>query len=232
MIELNAQGYWEYRHDLTGIIFVRLPGGKFDMGGPNTEGGSDHERPVHEVTLSPFLIAKYEVTQGQWMAVMRTNPSLFSGDDNLPVELVSWDAIQGFEMATGLTLPTEAQWEYACRGGTTTPWAGRLNDMGWYVENSGGTTHSVGGKAPNGFGLYDMHGNVSEWCEDSQKIDFYSLPAASGPDPVFTQSFGSRIIRGGGWRYSATFCRSAYRDSDSPSSQSDSLGFRPSRQLP
>ena len=157
-VETNAQGYPEYTHDASGIRFVRLPGGSFDMGSPVTETGRlTNEGPVHTVSLSPFLIAKYEVTQAEYEAVMTGNtagldatPSSATGD-NRPVENVSWNDLKvadGFLGRTGLSLPSEAQWEYACRAGSTGAFAGNgiLGDMGWYSGNSVGETHDAGGK--------------------------------------------------------------------------------------
>jgi len=231
----NTQRYPEYRHDQTGIVFIRLPGGTFNMG--SLEGEPYHEvdeGPLHEVTLSPFLIAKYEVTQTQWQAVMGNNPSEFTGDGNRPVEHVSWDNIQAFEATTGLGLPTEAQWEYACRAGQSEPYSGtgNVNDMGWYDDNSGMTTHPVGEKAPNQFGLYDMHGNVWEWCEDVYSSGFYSTGEASGPDPVCTSGSEYQVVRGGCWGCPATDCHSAYRSWFHSSSRDFNLGLRPSKSLP
>ncbi len=211
---LNAQGLPEYRDRQTGIVFVWLPGGTFWMGAQKTDPkgqnydpeAEDDEASVHEVTLRPFLIGKYEATQAQWKAVMGSNPSHFKGDDDRPVEQVSWDDIQRFEEKTGLLLPTEAQWEYACRAGTTAPLAGKLDDMGWYGGNSGQTTHPVGQKAANRFGLHDTHGNVWEWCED-----------------FHDEGSGIRVIRGGCW-YGG--CRSLSRDGFGPSDRFRSLGFR------
>jgi transposase-like protein len=143
------------------------------------------EGPVHSVTLSPFLIGKYEVTQAEYEAVMGENPSWSSNLGNRnPVEQVSRDGIQVFEDRTGLSLPSEAQWEYACRAGQSGPYSGTgsLDDMGWYLENSERRTHRVGRKAANGFGLHDMHGNVSEWCEDVWDLDFYGTVVLSWTD--------------------------------------------------
>jgi formylglycine-generating enzyme required for sulfatase activity len=239
---LNARGYPEYRHRQTGIVFVRLPGGKFWMGAQKTDPNGQNcdpealpdEGPVHEVTLSPFLIGKFEVTQAEWKAAMGSNPSGFKGDEARPVENVSWDDIQGFEAKTGLRLPTEAQWEYACRATTTTPIAGtgNLDDMGWYDENSGNTTHPVGQKAPNGFGLHDTHGNVWEWCEDIHDEKFYSKPEASEMNPICQAGSEFRVVRGGGWPYDAGVCRSAYRDGFDPASHGINLGFRLARSSP
>jgi formylglycine-generating enzyme required for sulfatase activity len=231
----NAQGYPEHRHRQTGIVFVALPGGMFNMGaqktdpdGPNYDPeAEDDEGPVLTVVLSPFLIAKNEVTQAQWKAVMGENPSHLKGDDDRPMENVSWDDIQTFGAKTGLRLPTEAQWEYACRAGTTTPFVGMLDDMGWYKENSSGTTHPVGKKAPNGFGLHDVHGNVWEWCEDVYDDGFYMKPEARVTDPCSDMGSDDRAIRGGGYGHDAGGCRSSYRVSDLPSELDKDLGFRP-----
>ena len=208
----NEQGYPEYRHRQAGIVFVRVPGGTFSMGSSKDEQGSQpNERPQHEVRLDAFLIAKYEVNQREWEKVMRSSPSRFKGDD-FPVERVSWEDCQEFCKETDLSLPTEAQWEYACRAGSNGRFAGtgRLDDMGWYKDNSGSTTHAVGQKQPTAFGLYDMHGNVWEWCEDA--FDEFSS--------------GYRVIRGGSWFVVAQHCRSAFRYGDPPSNQSIAMSPR------
>ena len=185
----NAQGYDEYTHDASGIRFVYLPGGEFEMGSPDTEEGRYSDEAKHTVKLSPFLIAKYEVTQAEYKAVMAGNttglnptPSYFEGD-NRPVERVSsYDlkAADGFLDRTGLSLPSEAQWEYACRAGTSGAFAGTgvLDDMGWYAGNSGNVTHDVGTKQANDFGLHDMHGNVREWGGDVANGFFYAFALA------------------------------------------------------
>ncbi len=252
----NAQGYEEFREEQTGIVFVKLPGGTFQMGSPASEAERhDDEGPVHEVTLSPFLIAKYEVTQAQWKRVMGTSPSYFKGDE-LPVEKVSWNDCQEFCKKTGLSLPTEAQWEYACRAGTTTPYhsgdsEADLAEVGWFYLNSGhkelpaGTewepdklkgwgcrTHRVGAKKPNGFGLHDMHGNVWEWCEDVYNRDYYSKAASRNGDKACTSGSGDRVRRGGGWYYYARRCRSALRAGLFPGDRNAHLGFRPLMPLP
>jgi len=230
----NVQGYPEYKHRQTGIVMVKLPGGTFWMGaqkenpdGPNYDPEAfDNQAPVHQVTLSPFLIAKHEVTQAQWKKVTGSNPSGITGDDDRPVEQVSWEDIQKFEAKTGLILPTEAQWEYACRGGTGTPFAGKLEDVGWFGGNGGNETHPVGTKAPNGFGLFNLHGNVWEWVEDVYDAEFYGKPEAAGPDPVSSAGSKSRIFRGGCSQCDAGDCRSSGRFGQPWERQYGFLGFR------
>ncbi len=239
---LNAQGFPEHRHRQTGIVFVRLPGGRFWMGAQRTDpngqnydpDAADDEGPVHEVSLSPFLIGRCEVTQAEWKRVMGSNPSHFDSDDSRPVEMVSWEDIQEFNRRTGLGFPTEAQWEYACRGGSPTPIAGTgsLDDMGWYEENSGNTTHPVGRKAPNGFGLQDLHGNVWEWCEDLYDEGFYGKPGSVELNPAATSSSEDRVFRGGSWNYPASRCCSAFRGRHVPALHLEYLGFRPAYRLP
>ena len=157
----------------------------------------------------------------------------FKGD-TLPVVEVSWDDCQEFCKKTGLSLPTEAQWEYACRAGTTGPYAGtgKLDDMGWFRENTEDKSHPVGQKKPNSFGLYDMHGNVWEWCADVYEKEFYSKPEATKKDPVCTSGSVERVIRGSSWFSVAGSCRSAHRDGFPPSLRFHVIGFRPSASLP
>ncbi len=211
---------------------VSLPGGEFAMG---SEDYSD-EQPPHRVRVSPFSIGKYPVTQAQWKAVMgeSNNPSRFQGDD-LPVEKVSWDDVQEFleKLGNGFRLPTEAEWEYAARGGTTTAYsfgddASQLGEYAWFSDNSQGKTHPVGKKRPNPFGLYDMHGNGWEWCSDWYSSGYYGECEKQGTviDPQGPKSGSNRVFRGGGWSNIAVVCRSAYRYFDSPGDRSDHLGFR------
>ena len=158
---------------------------------------------------------------------MGTNPSNFKGD-NQPVEQVSCGDIRKFEAKTGLSLPTEAQWEHACRATTTTPIAGtgKLDEMGWYDENGGNATHPVGQKAPNDFGLYDVHGNVWEWCEDVYDEGFYGKAESAGPDPVSMTGSEARVFRGGSGVGIARRCRSSDRVWSPPAGRSQGLGFR------
>ena len=235
----NAQGYPEYRHKETGLVFVSLPGGTYWMGAQKDDPNGPHydpdaeakEAPVHEVTLSSFLIAKCEVSQAEWERVMSTNPSGFKGAD-FPVESVSWEDYQEFCRKAGLKLPTEAQWEYACRAGSVDRFCwgddeSRLGEFAWCNANSGLKTHAVGQKQPNAFGLHDVHGNVWEWCEDVYDVGFYSKPEAAGPDPLCTSGSVSRVYRGGSWNSNAERCRSAVRGVNRPYFLNSHVGFRP-----
>jgi formylglycine-generating enzyme required for sulfatase activity len=212
-----------------GIDFVLVPAGSFQMGSTN---GNSSELPVHEVVISEaFELGRYEVTQAEWESVMGSNPSSFTGDDTRPVESVSWDDVQLYIEALNAQndgfvyrLPTEAEWEYACRAGTTGDYAGDLDAMAWYSSNSGSQTHPVGQKEPNAWGLYDMHGNVWEWVQDRYSSSYYSV--SPGTDPPGPTSGSYRVHRGGAWYSSAIRCRSAYRGGDSPGDRHSGLGFR------
>jgi formylglycine-generating enzyme required for sulfatase activity len=220
--------------NMLGMQFVEVKAGSFQMG--SDDGGSD-EKPVRTVQITrDFWMGKTEVTQKQYQQLMGSNPSSFKGDD-LPVESVSWDdAVEYCEALTKLEqsanrlpqgyvyrLPTEAEWEYACRAGTTGPYAGNLDEMGWRRLNSGSKTQPVGGKKPNAWGLYDMHGNVWEWCRDW----YGDYPSGSVTDPPQGASSGSdRVFRGGSWFGTDSFCRSAYRNWFGPTCRSNALGFR------
>ncbi len=228
--------------------FVKIPAGTFMMGSPTTESGRDSdEGPQHQVTISKgFELQATEVTQGQWVAVMGSNPSDFKSPQdcpgehvesggvrmcpNNPVQQVSWNMAQEFIQKLNsrgdgyrYRLPTEAEWEYAARGGTTGPYAGDLEAMAWYDQNSGGMTHPVAKKQANAWGLYDMHGNVWEWT-----ADWYASSYSSGAvtDPTGPSTGSNRVVRGGGWDYGARFCRSAFRHNLSPDDRGGNLGFR------
>ncbi|MBN1663665.1 MAG: SUMF1/EgtB/PvdO family nonheme iron enzyme [Deltaproteobacteria bacterium] len=221
---------------VTGIESLFIEGGCYRMG--DTFGGGDPgEQPVHEVCVRHFFMGKYEVTQGQWKQVMGSNPASFKdcGDD-CPVEKVSWDDVQDFirrlnsQSGMHYRLPTEAEWEYATRsGGKNEKWAGTsdeasLGDYAWIAGNSGGKTHAVGQKKPNGLGLYDMSGNVYEWCNDWFVRNYYVQSPKDNPTGPFTGT--SRVERGGAWSFDAWFARASYRVRNVPGLRSDSLGFR------
>ena len=213
---------------------VKVDGGCFQMGGTPEQGSDayDSEKPVHKVTLSDYYIGRYEVRQSEWEAVMGSNPSHFKGDD-LPVENVSWEDCHEFigrlNALTGLNfkLPTEAQWEYAARGGNLSKGykysgSNNLGEVGWYRSNSGDYTHRVGEKQPNELGLYDMSGNVWEWCEDWSGD--YSV--TSQRDPLGAASGSSRVLRGGDWPYGAWSCRVSSRGNFTPGDCDNTIGFR------
>jgi formylglycine-generating enzyme required for sulfatase activity len=211
---------------------VAVGGGTFTMGCTSEQGDDcyDTEKPAHQVTLSAFYIGKYEVTQAQWTSVMGSNPSYFKGD-NLPVEMVSWSDVQEFiqklNAQTGKTyrLPTEAEWEYAARGGAQSQGykysgSNTVGDVAWYSGNSS-TTHPVGQKSSNELGLYDMTGNVSEWCSDW--YGYYS--SSSQTNPAGPSSGSSRVLRGGSWSNYAQDVRVPVRGGGAPGARFN-LGFR------
>jgi formylglycine-generating enzyme required for sulfatase activity len=226
---------------------VRIDGGTFTMGSLADEPDRNNDETQHRVTVSPFWMGKHEVTQKEWRAVTGTSPSYFSGDD-LPVENVSWyDAVEYCNArseqegltpaytvagetvtwnrsANGYRLPTEAEWEYACRAGTTTPYytGSAVDSAGWHEGNSGGTTHPVEQKAANAWGLYDMHGNVWEWCWDW----YGNYPSGPQTDPAGAGSGSYRVFRGGSRYDGAQLLRSAIRRSNYPEVQYYFVGFR------
>jgi len=218
---------------VTGMEWVLVPGGTFMMG--DTFGdGLENEGPVHEIELGPFYIGRYPVTQAQWLRVIPANPSAFKGDAR-PVEQVSWlDVINFLQQHAALTpasppcrLPTEAEWEYAARsGGKQEKYAGGdpVEALGWYGDNSDGKTRPVGLKQPNGLGLYDMSGNVWEWCQDIFDEDAYT--AHSRANPVVTGSGPDRVIRGGSFSLDEWSLRCARRYGFPADSTGPGLGFR------
>jgi len=243
-----------YRYDinynpvLPDFNFTYIPGGSFQMGSPpSEEGRDDDESPQFEVTVKQFNMQTTELTQFQWKQIMGYNPSCFKGD-NLPVEQVSWNDIQAFlrrlnriDPGKHYRLPSEAEWEYACRAGSNTrfPWGddneyAALDLFSWTIVGYTGQTYPVGQKLPNAWGLYDMHGNVYEWCEDWYHRSYAGAPVDGSAwlSPVGSQ----RIYRGGGsviqeWGYNARRCRSAYRSRGRPTIRYDDLGFRLVREV-
>jgi formylglycine-generating enzyme required for sulfatase activity len=219
-----------------GMKLVWIPRGEFEMG---SDHGEPSEQPVHTVKITNgYYMGIYEVTQEQYQKVMSTNPSEFKGDDNLPVDTVSWDDSVEFcknlSQKEGKTyrLPTEAEWEYACRAGTTSKYSfgdseSQLVDYAWYDQNSDEKTHPVGTLKPNAWGLYDMHGNLAEWCLDY--ADWYSMEPTENP---LKESYGKHrwgkfhINRGGCWLCSATTCSSANRAIHDPDYRDYLYGFR------
>lgn len=219
---------------------IEVEGGSFYMGGQNESTGMTNfdieayqiESPVHKVSLNKFAICKYEVTQLQWKAAMKDNPSTFQ-DDKLPVETITWDQVQEFisilNTASGLNyrLPTEAEWEFAAKGGNKSQgfkYSGFavIGACAWYYSNSESTTHEVGTKNPNELGIYDMTGNVREWCNDW--FDYYTSSNKNNPQgPVYGST---KINRGGSWTTPSVNCRNSYRNTNSVYEASYDLGFR------
>ena len=220
--------YTEILPDGTSFEMIYVKGGSFDMGSKGKD-AYRWEKPAHKVMLDSFYMGKFPITQSVWKAVMgaENNPSFFQGDER-PVETVSWEECQRFlkqqnEM-TGKSyrLPTEAEWEYAARGGQLNEaylYAGsnKLNEVGWYLENSDGETNHVGLKTPNELGLYDMSGNVWEWCQDWYSDKYYRTCFDHGlvENPTGPDKGDDRVIRGGSWLSFPHFCRSTFRNSNS-----------------
>lgn len=219
------------------LELVSLKSGQFTMG---SDKGNSDEKPPHQVQLSAFSIGKYEVTQSQWMAVMgRKNPSRFQGDGNLPVDSVAWKQANDFCTAlsqkTGYNfrLPTEAEWEYAARGGKQTEYsfgddAKQYGEYAWFYENSGKKAHPVGTLKQNPFGLFDMHGNVWEWCSDWYDRNYYTQLSKQGMavNPRGPAKGEYRVVRGGSWVNNAVGCRSAFRFNVLPGIFDRDVGFR------
>lgn len=224
----------EHPKALTDIMsnMIYVEGGTFIMGATGEQQNPDSdENPTHSVTLSNYYIGKHEVTQALWETVMGSNPSYWKGDD-LPVECISWDDCQTFlsrlNSITGknFRLPTEAEWEYAARGGNHSrgyQYSGsdNLNEVAWYNDNSS-QTHKVGTKSPNELGIYDMSGNVWEWCQDW--FGEYSCKAHT--NPTGPDGGSDRVFRGGSWISSARFCRVSNRIKYAPSAQISNVGLR------
>jgi formylglycine-generating enzyme required for sulfatase activity len=240
---ITATGYpWRVRDNGTQIEMVLVPGGTFTMGctASNAYACASDENPTHSVTITnAFYMGRYEVTQAEWQARMGSNPSSFQGASypdaaSRPVEQVSWNTIQGFLTATRMQLPTEAQWEYACRAGTTTAFHGftgflsgtnddtLVGNIAWYTTNSGNQTHAVGGKAANALGLHDMSGNVWEWCSDWEGA--YSAGAQTNPAGPATGL--NIVIRGGSWLANTGVARSSDRYISAAFSSPSHIGFR------
>lgn len=235
---------WRVRDTGTQVEMLLVPPGTFQMGcamASNSYWCPWQELPVHQVNLTDaFYLGRCEVTQAQWQSTMATNPSSFlsasaqvpeSEVSNRPVEQVSWNAVQGYLAATGMRLPTEAEWEYACRAATQTPFYngstddGTLADIAWYLVNSDRQTHPVGGKNANGFGFSDMLGNASEWVSDGYG-EYVADPQA---DPTGSAGSLFRVLRGGCWSNGSGNVRSSDRSCAFPGSASDGFGFRVAR---
>lgn len=239
---ISATGLaWRVRDTATQIEMLLVPPGAFQMGcsqGSTRFPCTSQELPVHAVALTNgFYLGRFEVTQGQWQARMGSNPSLFQGpsypDAALrPVEQVSWTMVQGFLSQTGMRLPTEAEWEYACRAGTTSPFPNGSSDdssagsLAWYGACCGGNaglqTHVVGGRLANRLGFHDMLGNVQEWVNDW----FAPYSPGAQTNPAGPASGSVRVLRGGSWYNDTDLARSSFRNSVAPGTASDEFGFR------
>lgn len=225
-----------WKEPVTGMEYVWVPGWCYQMGcGSWTTDCSMDEKPVHEVCVDGFWMGKTEVTQGQWERVMRSNPSYFEKGGTYPVEQVSWDDAKAFirkleSMHGGrysFRLPTEAEWEYACRsGGKEEKFSGGsdASRVAWYEDKSWSSTHAVGTKAPNGLGLYDMSGNICEWCEDIYSVDAYEKHRRN--NLINTSGGPNRVVRGGGWSTAPKSVRCADRSGVAPAGRNNLVGFR------
>jgi formylglycine-generating enzyme required for sulfatase activity len=247
-----ASGHaWRVRDSATNIEMVLVPPGTFDMGctASSQHACANDEIPVHQVTLTnAYYIGRHEVTQAQWTEQMGSNPSFHQSASaevpalevpNRPVELVAWDTVQGFLSATDMRLPTEAEWEYAYRAGTTTAFHGRptvtggtsddaeVGAIAWFGPNAGGQTRPVGGKDPNGLGLHDMSGNAWEWVNDWHSDTYYASSPATDPQGPATGT--KRVVRGGWFGGASAFLRGSFRGNPEPGTASSSIGFRVAR---
>ena len=231
--------------ETTGMEFVFVPGGEFWMGcGEQETECRDDEKPRHLVRVNGFWMGKYEVTQAQWETIMKNNPSYFTGADR-PVEQVSWNDAQAFlkklnasvethgRASLQFRLPSEAEWEYAARAGTQTAYSfgddpNQLGDYAWYgyENNAGKQTHPVGQKKPNAFGLYDMHGNVWEWCQDTYGYGDYNETPKDGSAYGSLGDKKAKLLRGGSWNYEPSNVRSATRNRNVPDNQNHIIGIR------
>lgn len=217
------------------MAFVAVPSGRFMMGcSPGDTRCDPDEHPAHEVRITtPFEIGAYEVTQAQWAAVMDTNPSHFTGDPRRPVERITWHDVEEFLKRLNARndgyryrMPTEAEWEYAARAGSTEGNTGPLDDVAWHQGNAERQTHPVGLKRPNAWGLYDVEGNVYEWTADF--FDNYDEDPLT--DPTGPKTGGSRIPRGGSWNSTPVGVRLSNRNLNMPSNPDYNIGFRAVRQ--
>ncbi len=222
-----------YTDVTTGMEFVWVEGGCYRMGDTFDEEGFSDEKPVHEVCVAGFYIGKYEVTQEEWQAVMGYNPSYFKNGDNYPVEKVSWNEAQDFigklNQRSGriFRLPAEAEWEYAARsGGKKEKYSGgdNIKSVAWYNRNSASKSHPVGTKQPNGLGVYDMSGNVAEWCQDWYSKKYYSNSPRNNPQGPPTGL--DRVPRGGSWYDLKGDVRSTFRYGLTPGLRYDMIGVR------
>ena len=217
------------------FVMLLVEGGSFQMGGTDEE-AMDREKPVHQVEVPSFYLGKYPVTQDLWEAIMGNNPSTFKGPQH-PVDSVSWKDAQKFlqqlnkETKQSYRLPTEAEWEFGARGGIHTEeylYAGsdKLSEVGWYIQNSGNQTQPVGRLLENELGLFDLSGNVYEWCEDDYHDNYEGAPLDGSAWIDRPKRGERRVLRGGAWGLQARICRVSFRAHDEPGARSLFVGFR------
>jgi formylglycine-generating enzyme required for sulfatase activity len=225
-----------------GMEFVLVTGGSFEMGSPESEEDRNADEFLHSVTVGDFELMTTEVTQGMWERVMGENPAsdAYGLGENYPVYYVSWDQCQEFitrlnemDPSHEYRLPTEAEWEFACRAGSDTRffWGsndneGEISRFCWYLSNSSNSTNPVAQKEPNDLGLFDMSGNVLEWCEDVYTVDYSNCPTDGA---AYLGSGSSRVYRGGAWHLISKWHRSATRYSATPGTRRNNIGFRVAR---
>jgi len=220
----------------TGMEFEWVPGGCFAMGSPESEQDRANDEGVHEVCVGGLWVGKYEVTQGEWVKVTGSNPSYYKKmGDRYPVEMVSWADTQEYikklnrQSGKQYRLPTEAEWEHGCQGGASRERYCGGNDIervAWYSKNGDNITHAVGSKAANGYGLYDMSGNVMEWCADWYDKNYYATSPRQDPAGPPSSPDSYRVVRGGHFLRKPVAVRAAHRGSISPDGRGDGLGFR------
>ncbi len=222
---INAQALQSQSSGPSHVNMAHIEGGCFVMGSPEGSGDFD-EHPQHQVCLDGFYMDRYEVTQAEYERVMKKNPSVFNSCRNCPVEYVSWADARNYCDKVGKRLPTEAEWEFAARAGSESKyyWGNGLDtSCVWYAGNSGNKTHPVGQKRPNSYGLYDMLGNVSEWCADTYSDDIYRMSTVKNP---LSSTGRYQVHRGGCWTDDAKKVRSASRGSDNSKTKDSTIGFR------
>jgi len=223
-----------YSHDLTGLEFVYIPGGDYMRGSLTNEAGrAPNESPRRKVVIKPYLLCRTECTQRAW-DVLRGEDERYWCAQELPIDSVTWDQCVKWCEGANLRLPSEAEWEYACRGGVSTPYSfgEDLSDLGihaWFNHNSNGKVHITGQKNPNAFGLYDIHGNMMEWCQDRWHDSYFEAPDNATPWEIGASN--ARVARGGSWYNSSIRCRSAYRHCLKPCKSSLNVGFRPAKSI-
>jgi eukaryotic-like serine/threonine-protein kinase len=221
---------WRVRDRGSGLEMLLVPPGAYERGTAASAEGEEDERPAHRVAITkPFYLGVHPVTQEEYLRVAGKNPSKFAGDERRPVERVSWEEASAFCSRCRLRLPTEAEWEFACRAGSTGVRYGPLDQIAWFVGNSGGRTHGVGSKSPNPLGFHDLLGNVFEWCASWYDPQEYARSATGATDPQGSERGDRRVIRGGGWNFPERSLRGSARNKSRPERAEAFIGFRVAR---